>query len=121
MAMSLTSDLLRIVDEAQSLPRILDEAVRAIAQQLRVEACFAFLTDERGRLTRAVAFGGPGQAVEAEAELVAARALAERQAFVLHGEGSSILACPMILRESPLGVVVLQDSAGRDYSVDDIA
>ena len=119
--MSLTSNLLRIVDEAQSLPRILDEAARVIAQQLRVEACFAFLTDERGRLTRAAAFGGGGETVAAESERVAARALVERQAFVLHGKDSSILACPMIVRESPLGVVVLQDIAGRDYSVDDIA
>ncbi len=121
MVMSLTSALLRIVDEAQSLPRILDEAARVMAQQLHVEACFAFLTDERGRLTRAAAFGGAGTTAEAEAELVAARAVAERRAFALHENDAAILACPMILRESPLGVVVLRTVPDRAFSVDDIA
>jgi phosphotransferase system enzyme I (PtsP) len=120
--MSLTSDLLRIVDEVQSLPRILDKAVEVIAQQLHVDVCSAFLTDEQGRLTRAAAFGvEKAAAATAEAELGASRALAERRTVAFHGAGSSLLASPMLLRESAVGAVVLQNIARRDYSADDVA
>jgi phosphotransferase system, enzyme I, PtsP len=121
--MSVTSDLLHIVEEAHSLSRILDEAVRAIAERLHVDACSAFLLDERGQLARAAAFGAdaPGTSGEVETELVAARALAERRTIVLQGATSSLLASPMILRVTFVGVVVLRNIARRDYSADDIA
>ncbi len=120
--MSLTADLLRIVDEAQSLPRILDEAVRAIAQRLHADTCSAFLTDEHGRLALAATFGPDAPEEEkVEAELVAARAFAEHRSLAFHGAHSSILASPMILRERPVGAVVVRTLAPRDYSPDEIA
>jgi len=104
----------------QSLPRILDEAVRVIARQLHADACSAFLADERGRLARAAAFGVE-KGSETDAELGAERAVAERRALVLHGDGSSLLASPMLLREVAVGAVVLQNVGRRDYSADDVA
>lgn len=115
--MSLTADLLRIVDQAQSLPRILDQTAEAIAQRLHADMCTVFLTDDQGRVTPAAAFGAGH---EAEAALVAGRALAERRTLVVHGE-TSVLVSPMILRESLVGAIVLQSVARREYSADDIA
>ncbi len=124
--MSVTADLLRIVDEAHSLSRILDEVVRAIAARFHVDACSAFLFDEGAPLrppARAAAFGSEafGTAEGAEANLVATRALAERRTVAIHGATSSLLASPMILRGNLVGAVVLQNVVHRDYSADDIA
>ncbi|HLK40703.1 MAG TPA: phosphoenolpyruvate--protein phosphotransferase [Polyangiaceae bacterium] len=124
--MSVAVDLLRIVDEAHSLSRILDEAVRAIAAGFEVDACSAFLLDEgaplRG-LARTTAFRSEafGTVEGTEAELVAAQALGERRTVALQGATSSLLASPMILRDSLVGAVVLQNVAHRDYSPDDVA
>jgi phosphotransferase system, enzyme I, PtsP len=120
--MSMTSELLHIVDEAHSLSGILDEAVRAIAKRLHADACSAFVLDERGHLARVAAFGddAPGTGVEAEMELVAGRALAERRSVVIQGAAVSLLASPMILRVSYVGAVVLRNVARRDHSADDI-
>jgi len=118
--MNLTLELLRIVDEVQSLSRILEEVVRVMAQELRADACFAFLSDDLGQLVRSAVFasGAPGAP---QAERVAANAFAQRRTLVVQDETSSLLACPMILQDRPLGVVVLQRLARRDYSADDVA
>ena len=123
--MSIAADLTHILEEAHSLSRILDQAVRVVAERLRADACAAFLLDERGHLVRAAALELSGPAGEsgevAEAEHVALGALATRRAFALQGRVSSLLGCPMILRDGPVGAVVLQSFGRRNYSADDIA
>jgi phosphotransferase system, enzyme I, PtsP len=121
--MALTADLLRIVDQAHTSTDMLAEAMRVIAERLAVEACSAFLLDERGTLTRVAAAGVESlSAFDAEeAQRLAARALAERRTLVHRGVGASLLASPMMLRDSLLGAVVLQSIAPHGYSAHEIA
>ncbi len=120
--MSVTSDILSIVDHAHSLSRILDEAVRAVGSRLQSDACSAFLLDGHGRLARTALFRSPASgandAADAEAEGLARRALAELRSVVLDGGSTSGLAAPMSLRGSLVGALVLQDAGRRRYSAE---
>lgn len=121
--MNVTGDLLRIVEEAHSLPRILDASSRVIADRLRVDGCFVFLLDAQGDLVRSAAdsasSSGRSQPAEAEAKSIAAQVAAERRAAAVRGE-TSLLASPMLLRNSVVGALVLQSIARRDFSAEDI-
>jgi phosphotransferase system enzyme I (PtsP) len=121
--MSLTSQLLQIVEHAHSSVDILDAAVRVIAERLAVEACSAFLLDEQGVLARAATVGSDAlsESDTEEAQLLAARAVAERRTFVHRGLGASLLVSPMMLRDALFGAVVLQSVAPHAYSADEIA
>ena len=70
-AMSITSDLLSIVRVAHSPRGVLEGVVRTIAEQLGADACWAFLLDAQGTLSRAAHFdsGTSNPRREAEAEL----------------------------------------------------
>ena len=122
--MNVTTELLNIVEQAHSLVRILDAATRVIAQRLRVDGCSAFLRDERGHLVRGAAYGaspsGMSQRADAEAEMIAAQVAAERRVATVRGESTSLLASPMLLRGSMVGVVVLQSTGRREFSSEDI-
>jgi len=123
--MGMTSSLLRIVEEAHSLSSLLDGAVRVVARNLSVDCCSAFLVDDRGRVVQTSTFRLPGriegQKAEAEAEAVAARAVAERRSVVVQAETSSLAGAPMILRGGLVGALVLQNVVRRDFSPDDVA
>jgi phosphotransferase system enzyme I (PtsP) len=121
VAKSVTSDLLRIVETVRSPSRIFDEAVRVIAARLHVDVCSAYSLDPQGKLEHAATSGSAVAGTVSSAELAAARALTERRTFVLQGQHASLLASPMILRETVVGAVVLQNVERRDYSADDIA
>jgi len=122
--MNVTTELLHIVEQAHSLARILDAATRVIAERLRVDGCSAFLRDERGHLVRGAAYGaspsGMSQRADADAELIALQVAAERRVATVRGESTSLLASPMLLRGSMVGVVVLQSAGRREFSSEDI-
>ena len=119
--MSVTLELCQVVERAHSLARILEGATRVIAQRLRVDGCFVFLLDEHGDLRSAAAGSDPsGPRADAGVESIAAQAFAERRAAAARGETTSLLACPMLLRDSTVGAVVLQSAVRRDYSAEDI-
>src|SRR5690349_2957099 len=121
--MNVTTELLHIVEQAHSLARILDAATRVIAERLHVDGCSAFLRNERGDLVRSAAYcssvTGMSQRADAEAELIAAQVTAERRVATDRGESTSLLASPMLLRGSMMGVVVLQSSGRREFSPED--
>lgn len=121
--MTITSDLLLIVEQSHSLADILERAVELIGRRLHVEACSAFLVDDQGALIRRATIGASalGAGDGREAELLAARALAERRTLVHRGTGASLLVSPMILRDRSVGSVVLQSVAAHAYSADEIA
>jgi len=121
--MSVTTDLLHIVERAHSLERILDAAARAIAGRLRVERCTVFLLDEHGELVRSAVHGAPAPetGADAEADSIAGRATAERRVSAVRGEATSLLASPMLLRDSAVGALVLQDEVGRDFTAEEAA
>ena len=58
--MNITSELLRIVEQAHSLVSILDAAARLIAERLCVDRCLVFLVDERGDLIRSAVHDATG-------------------------------------------------------------
>lgn len=122
--MNVTMDLLHIVEQAHSLARILDAAARVIAERLRVDGCFVFLLDEHGDLVRSAAgssnSSGRRQRADAEAESIAARVTAERRVATVRGETVSLLASPMLLRDSMVGALVLQSTVRREFSAEDI-
>jgi phosphotransferase system enzyme I (PtsP) len=122
--MNVTFELLHVVEQAHSLARILEGAARVVTERLRVDGCFVFLLDRQGRLVRSDADGsdpsGRGPPADAEAATVAAQAFAERRAAAARGRTASLLASPMLLRDSAVGAVVLQSTARRDYSAAEI-
>lgn len=122
--MNVTTELLHIVEEAHSLARILDAATRVIAERLRVDSCSAFLRDERGDLVRSAAYGsrasGMSDRAGAEAKLIAAQVTAEGHVATVRAETTSLLASPMLLRGSMVGVLVLQSAGRREFSAEDI-
>ena len=122
--MSVTLELLHVVEQAHSLARILEGASRVIAKRLRVDGCFVFLLDQHGRLVRSDADGsdpsGRSPPADAEAASIAAQAFAERRAAAARGRTTSLLASPMLLRDSAVGAVVLQSAVRRDYSAEEI-
>ena len=121
--MSLTSELLRVVEREHAPAQILDAAVLVIAERLKVEACSAFLLDEQGTLLRAASFGSAALSVAdgEEAAQLAGRSVAERRTFVHRAAGASLLVSPMILRDARVGAVVLQSVAPHAFSADEIA
>ncbi len=122
--MNVTMDLLHIVEQAHSLARILDEAARVIVERLRVDGCLVFLLDEHGDLVRSAAdssnSSGRSQRADAEAESIAVQVTAERRVATIRGETTSLLASPMLLRDSIVGALVLQSTVRRDFSAEDI-
>lgn len=122
--MNVTTDLLHIVEQAHSLERILDAAARVIAERLRVDCCFVFLLDEHGDLVRNAAdssnSSGRGQRADAEAESIAAQVTAERRVATVRGKTASLLASPMLIRDSMVGALVLQSTERRDFSAEEI-
>jgi len=118
--MDVTRELLHIVERAHSLNRILEASTRVIAERLRADSCSAFLIDEHGEL-----FGSaPGDSESAEAgrnaaadaRLIATQVVAEARAARICNETSSYLASPMLLRGSPVGVLVLQREEQREFT-----
>jgi phosphotransferase system enzyme I (PtsP) len=124
MVMNVTTELLRIVEQAHSLASILAAASRVIAEQLRVDSCFVFLLDDHGDLVRsAVGRSGSHERnphAEAEAKSIAAQVTAEPRASSARGK-TSLLAAPLLLRDSAVGALVLQSRVVRDFSAEDIA
>ncbi|HEY3352750.1 MAG TPA: phosphoenolpyruvate--protein phosphotransferase [Polyangia bacterium] len=122
--MNITTALVRIVEQAHSLARILDAAVRVIAERHHVEGGFVFLLDEQGNLVRSAASGstssGGSQRADAEAESIAAQVTAERRVATVRHDTSSLVGVPMLLRDSMVGALVLRDTERRDFSADDI-
>jgi phosphotransferase system enzyme I (PtsP) len=122
--MNVTMDLLHVVEQAHSLERILEAATRVIAEWLRADGCFVYLLDEHGDLVRGVAdrsgSSGQRQLADAEAESIAAQVIAERRVATAHGETASLLASPMLLRDTTVGALVLQSAVRRAFSVEDI-
>jgi phosphotransferase system enzyme I (PtsP) len=120
--MNITTELLRIVEQAHSLTRILDAATRVIAERMRVEDCFVFLVDEHGDLTRSAAgsdAAAVGQPTDAEVTSVAVQAAAAGHAMSVRGETASLLACPMLLRDNLMGTLVLRSAGTRQFSAED--
>ena len=122
--MTITMDLLHIVEQAHSLERILTAATPVIAERLRVDACSVFLLADHGDLVRSPAGGDSScegsEHADAEAESIAAQATAERRVATAHGAATSLLASPMLLRDSVVGALVIQSTARREYSAGDI-
>jgi phosphotransferase system, enzyme I, PtsP len=120
--MSINSELLRIVEVAHSATSVLEGAVRVIAEQLGADACWAFLLDAQGALSRVARFGEVTSSArgETEAELVAVDALAQRRTLVHEDPEASWLVSPMILRDHLVGAIVLLVTKRR-CSADDIA
>jgi phosphotransferase system enzyme I (PtsP) len=122
---SVTLELLRVVERAHSLARILEGASRVIAERLRADGCFVYLLDPDGRLVQSNTGGshpsGQGVPAGAEAASVAAQAFAERRVAAARGPTASLVASPMLLRDSAVGAVVLRSAAQRDYSAGDTA
>jgi phosphotransferase system enzyme I (PtsP) len=122
--MNVTMDLLHIVEQAHSLARILDAAARVIAERLRVDGCFVFLLDAQGHLVRSAADSsspsGRSPRADAEAESIAAQVTAERRVATIRAETTSLLAGPMLLRDSMVGALVLQSLVRRDFSAAEI-
>src|SRR4030095_1959969 len=110
--MNVTTDLLEIVEQAHSLVRILDRAAKVIAERLRVDVCFVFLLDEHGDLVRSAADSsdrsGGSQGTDAEAESIAAQVTAERRVATVRGQTTSLLASPLLVRDSIVGALVLE-------------
>ena len=105
--MNVTTELLHIVEQAHSLARILDAATRVIANRLRVDGCFVFLLDEHGGLVRRAAYGpttsGRRERADDDAQTIAGQVTAERRVATVRGESTSLLASPMLLRDSMVG------------------
>lgn len=122
--MNITNDLFKIVDQAYSLTRILDAATRVIAERLRVDVCSVFLLDETGDLLRSptdeVGSAKRSERTATEAKSIAAQVTRERRVATSHCEAVSLLAAPMLLRDTIVGALVLQSTERRDYSVQDI-
>jgi len=122
--MNVTAALLHIVEQAHSLARILESATRLIAERLRVDGCSAFLLDERGELFRSAAgasnASGMDDRADAEARLIAARVVAEGRVASARAETTSLLASPMLLRASLVGVVVVQSIGWREFPEEDV-
>ena len=120
--MDVTAELLHIVEQAHSLARILDAASRVIAERLHVDGCFEFLLDEHGELGRSAvdssSSSGRNRRAEIEAKSIAAQVTAEGRAAAVCGE-TSLLASPMLLRDSVVGALVLQSIERRDFSPED--
>lgn len=120
---TLTAALLHIVERAHSLSRILGEAVRLIAERLHVDGCSAFLVDDAGRLACEASKRSDALAMskgaEAEAERVALQVTAEKQISAVRMAVTSLLACPMIIRDAIVGAIVLQSIGHREFSPDD--
>jgi signal transduction protein with GAF and PtsI domain len=121
---SVTAALLRIVERAHSLERILGEAVELTARRLRVDSCSAFVIDREGRLALGAAYGAKdpasGKADNPEAALMASRVMGERPVSTAQTETSSLLASPLIMRDEMVGALVVRDVGPREFSSDDI-
>jgi phosphotransferase system, enzyme I, PtsP len=111
------------VEQAHSLTRILEAAARVIADRLVADGCLVFLIDEKGELVRSSvnrsSSSSRSERAEIEARAVAFRVIAERRAETVPGE-TSLLASPMFLRDSAVGVLVLQRVDHREFSADDV-
>jgi phosphotransferase system enzyme I (PtsP) len=122
--MSVTTELLQIVEQAHSLGRILEAATRAIANRLRVDGCYLFLLDENGALVRRAEYrpksSGRKEPAETAAENIARQVIAERRVATVRAETSSLLACPMLLRDSMIGALVLESAERHGFSSEDI-
>lgn len=121
--MNITTELLRIVEQAHSLTRILDAATRVIAERMRVEDCFVLLVDQYADLTRTS--GGSdaaagAQPADAEVASIAAQAAAAGHTISIRGETAALLACPMLLRDNLIGTLVLRGIRTQQFSVDDL-
>lgn len=116
--------LIHVVEQAHSLARILDAAAQVIADRLHVDSCLVFLVDKGGNLAQSASndttSSGGSITVDAEAESIVTQVTAERRIATRHGVTSSLLAAPMLLRDSLVGVTVLQRALGGDYSAEDI-
>jgi len=120
---NVAEDLLRIVERAHSLPRILGESARAVAERLQTDACLVFLLDERGDLALAATSratpdeGGPRGAADAQA--VAALAVQGHRGVTARGATAERIASPLLLRDSPVGALVLERALPRGFSTGD--
>jgi phosphotransferase system enzyme I (PtsP) len=123
--MNVTTELLHIVEQAHSLARILEAAMRVIANRLRVDGCSVLLLDEHGGLVRRAAYHptstGRREPADTDAETIAGQVTAERRVATLRGETASLLATPMLLRDSLVGTLVVESTEGRAFSSEDIA
>src|SRR5689334_19695051 len=119
--MSVSSELLAVIEHAHSSAEVLAGAVRLIAQRLHARACWAYLLDDHTNVRQAAAFGEEAaiSAGRETAEAVATRALVGQQSLIHAEQNASWLVSPMIFRDRVVGALVLQDTE-RSYSVNDI-
>jgi phosphotransferase system enzyme I (PtsP) len=121
--MNVTTELLEIVQQAHSLPRILDAATRVIRERFSAGNCSAFLLDEHGNLVlRASDASAPRGAVEAGVEeiaTIAQRVRAAQRVTTVTGREMSLLAAPILRRDNLIGVLVVQHGGRREFSVRD--
>ena len=122
--MNITTELLSIVEQAHSLARILEAAAQVIADRLCVDRCLVFLFDEHGDLVRTAVYDSTGngrdQRTDAEVDLFAARAAAERRVATVRGGTVSLLATPLLLRDNANGALVVESGGQRDFSAEDV-
>jgi phosphotransferase system enzyme I (PtsP) len=118
--MNVTTELLGIVEQAHSLGRILEAAVRVIAKRLRVDGCSVFLLDRDGGLVRRAVYG-PTSSGRGAAETIAGEVTAERRVATVREDTTSLLASPMLLRDRMVGALVLESTDRRAFSSGDIA
>lgn len=121
--MNVTTELLEIVQQAHSLPRILDAATRVIGEWFRADNCSAFLLDEHGNLVlRASAASAPRGADDAgveEISSIAQRVRAAQRVTTVTSRDLSLLAAPILRRDNLIGVLVVQSGGRREFSVRD--
>jgi phosphotransferase system, enzyme I, PtsP len=122
--MNITTELLSIVEQAHSVVRILEAGARVIAERMCVDRCLVFLFDEHGELVRSATYDSTGngrdQRTDAEVNLAAAQATADRRVTTVRGGTVSLLAMPLLLRDDVLGALLLESAGERAFSVEDL-
>lgn len=118
--MDLTAELVDIVEHEHSLGRILDSATQLIATRLGLGLCQVFLLDAHGIPVRYrsgdAALGSEDSCAVAYAAPIATRAVRERRVTRLRTPESSLIAVPLLIRASPVGVVVLRRVVDREFT-----
>lgn len=119
--MKVTTELLKIVQQAHSVHRILDAAVSVVRESFQADACSAFVIDEAGAL---VLQSSASRTIStnpdrAGASSIAREAIASHRVVTSGAEGSALIAAPMQLRDTALGALVVEDRGGREFAAKD--
>ncbi len=119
--MNVTTELLRIVQQAHSVSRMLEAAVSVMREWFRADTCAAFLLDDAGELVlRASAFSSASIQFDApEAARIAAEAIALHRVLTQQGASGTLVAAPMRFRDTALGALVVENRGARVLTVPD--